>query len=333
MISLDYLEKQLEFLKEELQKLDVSQQQMGGGEGSRAHETPAAAPAPKPAAAAPAPTTYTSYKSNTADQYINDFYSKVLIPAQKNLTHRLCDTKKEKVKAIRIDGDGDEYELNETTGNLQGYPADNPPLNAFDNNYRAGGWYKSSYAKSMLYAPNTDWLGYKFKIEYGGEAWTHQNGGFFNGLWLVSGNNAPERDPVKFRVFGSAVDGDYEEIVPETNLPTFDQRTQSMLIAMPKAHEKHYLYYRVLFKTAPGSSGYQSFQLSEMRITALNYWDELKYWMDKSGKSSGSALRDKQLAFVIDKSGVAQGLDTLEKKLQKMVEIFGADGQNGFPTK
>lgn len=94
------------------------------------------------------------------------------------------------------------------------------------------------------------------------------------GLQLVTGNDAPDRDPASFSIYGTNVSqsttfSDYTPIVLDRTILETDpgRRAESSLITFPNTTV--FDSYMVVFPTVRNAAGANSMQVSEIRLDAV----------------------------------------------------------------
>lgn len=92
---------------------------------------------------------------------------------------------------------------------------------------------------------------------------TYEEPQLINGYSMTSGNDAPERDPKKWKVEGS-IDGEYWEIIDERDDQAWDERRLSRTFIIDNTTA--YNYYRFSILELTNSS---HFQMSEIRLLEI----------------------------------------------------------------
>lgn len=130
------------------------------------------------------------------------------------------------------------------TGSSANFPGGEPPRNAIDNLY------------------NTKYLNFD-ELNTGFTVTPVKGRSVVSGLSVTSANDAPERDPTSYEVYGSN-DGVNFTLLGSGAVPAFTQRHQQVELGFTNTEE--YATYRVLFPTVANEASANSMQVEEVQL-------------------------------------------------------------------
>ncbi|MCH2203958.1 MAG: PKD domain-containing protein, partial [Fuerstiella sp.] len=106
-------------------------------------------------------------------------------------------------------------------------------------------------------------------------------GGVVAGLTLTSANDAPERDPRRYKLEGSNNGGVSFDLISEASIPAFSGRFTPQTVNF--SNEDYYRTYRLTFPEVANSAAANSMQIAEVELLGVNR----QYW---TGGEKGPAL-------------------------------------------
>ena len=106
-------------------------------------------------------------------------------------------------------------------------------------------------------------------------------GGVVTGLTLKSANDAPERDPRRYKLEGSNNGGVSFDLISEASIPAFTGRLSPQTVNF--SNEDYYTTYRLTFPEVADAAAANSMQIAEVELLGVNR----QYW---TGGQKGLAL-------------------------------------------